>query len=226
MQLLPGLKEDFKETPSNWIPASGVTVVDDNPQPDEHGHTPGWVPVQVNSRDHLWHLSSIDEVTNTAFVLRQCDAETLELVSVSLESLCDSTLELIGTNVNGNPYKLGSKQQPLHLLVPHGSIQFSSPPPLEFDAMREWLDSSEDGAVEGAVWHCDSGALYKIHRHHFGLEWPIDNLRLNNMKVRINVDVQLIKSDNRHLEAVRKIAEHNGRTLDRMRDLNRLFIDI
>ena len=26
-------KEDFKETPSNWIPASGVTVVDDNLYP-------------------------------------------------------------------------------------------------------------------------------------------------------------------------------------------------
>jgi hypothetical protein len=31
----------FQSVPIDWIPASGVTIVDDIPQPDQNGHIPG-----------------------------------------------------------------------------------------------------------------------------------------------------------------------------------------
>ncbi|KAK5901740.1 hypothetical protein CesoFtcFv8_007069 [Champsocephalus esox] len=84
----------------------------------------------------------------------------------------ERTLELIGTNVNGNPYGLGSKKQPLHLLVSHGSFGVRNPPPVDFHQISSWLREGPGGRVEGLVWHCSDGTLIKVHRHHLGLRWP------------------------------------------------------
>ncbi|XP_067656160.1 RNA ligase 1-like [Haliotis asinina] len=181
------IPRDFKEVPSQWIPALEVSVEYGVPQPDEHGHIPGWVPVGPRNTQHKWHLSSVDLTNGLGLVLRQT-AEGLSVDCVPLTELLGNTVELIGTNINGNPYKIGNRRKPLHFLVVHGSMTLTCPQPPTLQNLTHWFRESDDGQVEGIVWHCETGALFKLHRHHVGLPWPIDLPHLSKQRVRINVD--------------------------------------
>lgn len=57
---------------------------------------------------------------------------------------------------------LGTKKQPLHLLVAHGSVGIRTPPPVHFQQLSSWFQESPDGRVEGIVWHCNDGTLLKV----------------------------------------------------------------
>ncbi|KAI4785737.1 hypothetical protein KUCAC02_037585, partial [Chaenocephalus aceratus] len=169
------VEEDFKIVPEAWIPALRVQHLNGHPVPDEHGHIPGWVPVQKDNKQYCWHGSVLDPEGGAVLVLRPGgdeDEEELEVSAVPLADQMERTLELIGTNVNGNPYGLGSKKQPLHLLVSHGSFGVRNPPPVDFHQISSWLREGPGGRVEGLVWHCSDGTLIKVHRHHLGLRWP------------------------------------------------------
>uniref|UniRef100_A0A8C6S3S1 RNA ligase 1 n=1 Tax=Neogobius melanostomus TaxID=47308 RepID=A0A8C6S3S1_9GOBI len=103
--------EDFKTVPETWIPAHGVKHLNDQPLPDENGHIPGWLPVDRDSKQYCWHSSVVDYELRAALVLRPTSHNhqhhhqaALELRAVPLNELLEQTLELIGTNVNGNPY--------------------------------------------------------------------------------------------------------------------------
>ncbi|XP_043979941.1 uncharacterized protein C12orf29 homolog isoform X1 [Gambusia affinis] len=175
------VEEDFKTVPESWIPAHRVKHSNGHPIPDEHGHIPGWVPVQKGNKQYCWHSSVVDYELGVALVLKPgCDDDDdlLEITALPLADLQEQTLELIGTNVNGNPYGLGSKKQPIHCLVPHGSIPVRNPPPVNFQLLRSWFQENCEGRVEGIVWHCNDGTLIKIHRHHLGLRWPDGETRL------------------------------------------------
>ncbi|XP_029379121.1 RNA ligase 1 isoform X2 [Echeneis naucrates] len=165
---------DFKTVPETWIPAHRVRHHNGHPLPDEHGHTPGWVPVEKDNKQYCWHSSVVDYEVGAALILRPSaeDEDVLEVAAVPLAELLEQTLELIGTNVNGNPYGLGSKKHPVHFLVSHGTIQIRNPPPVDFQQLRSWFQGSPEGRVEGIVWHCADGTLVKVHRHHLGLRWP------------------------------------------------------
>ncbi|KAM9753919.1 RNA ligase 1 isoform 2-T2 [Menidia menidia] len=182
--------EDFKVVPETWIPAHGVQHHNGQPIPDKNGHIPGWVPVENNNKQYCWHSSVVDYVTEAALVLRPNadDEDLLEIAAVPLADLLEQTLELIGTNVNGNPYGLGSKKQPVHCLVPHGSIPIRNPPPVAFQHLYSWFQESPEGRVEGIVWHCMDGTLIKVHRHHLGLRWPDGDTCLANRPVVIRID--------------------------------------
>ncbi|XP_076471287.1 RNA ligase 1-like [Babylonia areolata] len=192
-------EKDFKEVPATWIPASGIEVVDGDPQPDKLGHTPGWVPVETNSRQYCWHLSSVNLDLGIGLVLcRGDDGRELVIKCQPLSELCGKTCELIGTNINGNPYGVGNKRTPLHLLVVHGSLPVTCPSPAQSGALHRWLSKEEEeeepetdsdsNKVEGVVWHCPSGALFKLHRHHLNLPWPVKEPRLSGQPVRVHVD--------------------------------------
>ena len=185
------IANDFKEVPDYWVPADGVVIKDGEPQPDMNGHIPGWVPIDPTSRQYCWHASTVDLNLGIGLVLQQIDPSDnqLSVAIVDLSELQGHTLELIGTNINGNPYKIGSKQSPIHLLVVHGSIGFAQAPPLDFEKLKVWFEESVEGGVEGIVWHCSNGTLFKAHRHHMSLPWPIGNLKLKKQPVTINVDV-------------------------------------
>ena len=66
-----------------------------------------------------------------ALVLRHHpdDPGVLEMSAVPRH--LEQTLELIGTNINGNLYGLGSKKYPLHFLTPHGAFQVRNLPTLK-----------------------------------------------------------------------------------------------
>lgn len=56
---------------------------------------------------------------------------------------------------------IGSKRNPLHFLVLHGDITLSESPELSLPAIKNWF-STQQGLVEGIVWHCPNGKLFKV----------------------------------------------------------------
>ena len=66
----------------------------------------GWVPVGKDNKQYCWHSSVVDRDAGAALVLRVSaeNEDLLEITMVPLADLLEQTLELIGTNVNGNPY--------------------------------------------------------------------------------------------------------------------------
>ena len=62
--------------------------------------------MKTDNKQYCWHSSTVDYDAGVALVLRPRDQtrDLLELALVPLVDLLEQTLELIGTNVNGNPY--------------------------------------------------------------------------------------------------------------------------
>ena len=175
------VETDFKDVPPGWTAAgSGL--------PDAGGHIPGWVPIDPKSQTHCWHLTAVDlEDPGVALVLQpQNNCSGLEITLRQLSELESCTLELIGTNINANPYHLGSRQHPIHFLVRHGILQINdylhTP-----ESLMEWFDTAA-GAVEGIVWHCVDERMFKLHRHHLGIKWPIERPRLIMLPVVVNLE--------------------------------------
>ncbi|CAL1594755.1 unnamed protein product [Knipowitschia caucasica] len=220
--------QDFKPVPESWIPAHGVQRENERLVPDENGHIPGWVPVQSDSKQYCWHSSVVDYELGAALLLTPtshnnssaCSAPCglqveLQLTAVPLTELLEHTLELIGTNVNGNPYGLGCKKRPVHCLVSHGSIPLVLPPPLNLQNLRSWFQSGPEGRVEGIVWHCRDGTLLKLHRHHLGLRWPDGDTLLGSRSVCVHMD----QDDHNH-DLFSSLSKLNGRRFERLQDLN------
>lgn len=184
------IEEDFRIVPDSWIPAHRVQHENGHPVPEEHGHIPGWVPVEKTNKQYCWHASVVNYEAGLALVLRPHpeDEGLLEIASFPLSELMEQTLELIGTNINGNPYGLGSKKHPVHVLVPHGTLQVRNAPPVEYQQLYSWFQECHEGCVEGIVWHCNDGTLIKVHRHHLGLKWPDGDTFLNSRPVVVHVD--------------------------------------
>ncbi|XP_020633314.2 RNA ligase 1 isoform X2 [Pogona vitticeps] len=182
------IEEDFRTVPECWIPAKEKEHCNGKPFPDENGHIPGWVPVEKNSKQYCWHTSVVDYEFELGLVLKPHTEETglLEISPVPLSHFSEHTLELIGTNINANPYGLGSKKHPIHLLVPHGIFQIKNVPALNHTDILAWLDGCKEGKIEGIVWHCANGSLIKLHRHHLGLPWPIAHPNLISQPVVVD----------------------------------------
>lgn len=65
----------------------------------------GWVPVEKNSKQYCWHSSVVNYEAGVALVLKHhADPGLLEISPVPLSEILEQTLELIGTNINANPY--------------------------------------------------------------------------------------------------------------------------
>ena len=220
---------DFKDVPEYWIPASGVPIEDGLPQPDENGHIPGWVPIEQKSKQYVWHLSSVDLDLGLGLILRE-DVERSHDLVVEVKELADMlghTAELIGTNVNANPYGIGNKKTPLHFLVIHGSIKVTNPPYFKLDLVKDWFEStnSNNGRVEGVVWHCSSGVLYKVHRHHVNLSWPIKEPQLSCRKVQICVDISKYEISEDKKTVLTNLAKLQGQSCDSLINIHELFIE-
>lgn len=214
------VEEDFKTVPETWIPAHRVKHHNGHPVPDDHGHIPGWIPVEKDNKQYCWHFSVVDYDVGAALVLRPSseDDERLEIAAVPLADLQEQTLELIGTNVNGNPYGLGSKKQPVHCLVSHGSIRIRNPPPVDFHQLCSWLQENPEGQVEGIVWHCNDGTLIKVHRHHLGLRWPDGDTCFGNRPVVIRID-GTVDTYNNSKDLFASFLALNGHCFSRIQDI-------
>ncbi|KAM9807525.1 RNA ligase 1 [Neosynchiropus ocellatus] len=214
------VEEDFKTVPDSWIPAHGVKHLNGYPVPDPQGHIPGWVPVEKDNKQYCWHSSVLDYEAAAALALRPSGnmEDALEIVVVPLVDLLEQTLELIGTNVNGNPYGLGSKSRPVHFLVPHGSICAKNPPPVDLQQLLRWFQESPDGKVEGIVWHCRDGTLVKVHRHHLNLPWPVGETFLGSKPVDVCAD-WTVDEYATGKDLVTCFSRMNGRKFSRLQDV-------
>ncbi|ESO13049.1 hypothetical protein HELRODRAFT_63644 [Helobdella robusta] len=183
--------ENYKDAPENWTASDACLNEMGKLIPDTNGHIMGWVPINPQLKQHCWHCQAVDLESGLALTLKPNDGHadnTLELSIEPLEKLEECTFELIGTNINGNAYNIGSKQAPLHILVRHGIIKISKTyPNVTQSSLRNWFINDENGRVEGIVWHCSNSRLYKLHRHHLGLEWPIDCTKLSTRPLVINI---------------------------------------
>ncbi|KAL0968640.1 hypothetical protein UPYG_G00269520 [Umbra pygmaea] len=215
------VEEDFKTVPAAWVPAHRVQHYNGQPIPDDHGHIPGWVPVEKDDKQYCWHSSVVDYDARLGLVLQPSaeNEDLLEITVVPLADLLGQTLELIGTNVNGNPYGIGTKKWPVHFLVAHGSVRIRNPPPVDYHELRSWFQDSQEGRVEGIVWHCDDGSLVKLHRHHLGLRWPDGDTLLNARPVVVHVDVMVREYDISSKDLFTSFSELNGHNFLRLQDI-------
>ncbi|KAG9335878.1 hypothetical protein JZ751_003535 [Albula glossodonta] len=216
------VEEDFRNVPESWIPAHGVQHLNGQPVPDENGHIPGWVPVDKHNKQYCWHSSVVNYEAGIALVLRPSsdNSELLEIAAVPLSELLEQTLELIGTNINANPYGLGSKKQPIHLLVPHGILRIQNAPAVNYRQLAEWFQGCEEGKVEGIVWHCNDGTLVKLHRHHLGLKWPDGDAFLNKRPVIVRVNWASYELDVGPEDLFASLSDLNGHSFDSLQDVH------
>jgi hypothetical protein len=134
---------DFKPTVEHFKPApDGWEPCE--PEPNLHtGHWPGWVPVG-DEPESKWHREAWE-----------------------YHAAVDGTCELVGSKVNGNPYKLDG-----HYFWPHGLPFFDDEPPRTFDGLKAWFTRRK---IEGVVWWHPDGRMVKIRRRDFGLPWPVED---------------------------------------------------
>lgn len=139
---------------------------------------------------------------------------------------------------------LGSKKQPVHCLVSHGSVQIRNPPPVDFQQLCSWFQENPDGRVEGIVWHCNDGTLIKVggrgggamsrldevlmssvcvlpqvHRHHLGLRWPDGEPSFSERPAVVRVDQEVSEYDSSS-DLFSSLSSLNGRRFGRLRDVH------
>lgn len=68
---------------------------------------------------------------------------------------------------------LGDKQHPIHILTEHGCIPVQGLSEISYERIRNWFESCKYSRVEGVVWHLPEGRMFKLHRHHLKLRWPL-----------------------------------------------------
>jgi len=96
-------KTDLKPVHESWIPAKSVQFDNENlPIPDKNGHTPGWVPISTDSKQYCWHHAVVEH--DNLLLLQPLNGDELEITDLPFNQLQGGTYELIGTNINANPY--------------------------------------------------------------------------------------------------------------------------
>ena len=228
------MENDFKEAPDDWIAASGASREDATP--DDIGHIVGWVPVDPSLRQHLWHLSAVNLNDGTGlFLYDGCRKQegnstgaSMELQVDDLQKHCGKTFELIGTHVNANPYKLGCKKSPIHMLVQHGEFKMAFPMTSEkwsHESLKAWFDGEVDGMVEGVVWHAQDGKMFKLHRHHLDLKWPLNDLRMLSRSLRVDLHRYEGSVACRPNALFEKLKTVDGKSFDNIDSLSKWLLD-
>jgi hypothetical protein len=103
------------------------------------GHHPHWVKCNRNNPEDKWHFEGFD----------------------ALEAKEDSTYELCGPKLQGNP-----EQFPSHQLVKHG-CQVLELPFMGFNNLKDFLSVNN---IEGIVFHHPDGRMCKLRKSDFGIK--------------------------------------------------------
>ncbi|KAL5007278.1 hypothetical protein ScPMuIL_016084 [Solemya velum] len=85
------------------------------------------------------------------------------------------------------------------------------------------MRSHPNGRVEGIVWHCKDGQLYKVHRNHVGLPWPVKGTLLSQRRVHVNIDLCGHSTGDGNSQLVR-MSKLNGKTYDSITQLHNYMI--
>mmetsp|Transcript_2570 Transcript_2570/g.9813 ORF Transcript_2570/g.9813 Transcript_2570/m.9813 type:complete len:323 (-) Transcript_2570:200-1168(-) len=189
------LHKHFQPLPNGWIMAKGARAnfdVHQNMIKNER-HCIGWMPVQRTLSDDKWHCQPLDWDNQTArLVVPTLETTTahnnnartslsFQFKQVPLSDLEGKSLELIGPKIQRNVYAFPKKAT--HAFVVHGSIPILNTPTTQthsadqikeffsHDKLRQFLQ--ENPAMEGLVVHFKEGQLFKVHRNHLDLAWPL-----------------------------------------------------
>lgn len=137
----------------NELPGEAIAC-QDKPDPVTYHH-PHWLKVDKSKAEDKFHVEALTKLTD----------------------LPDGTYELIGTKVNGNPYKLQE-----HLLVKHGA-EVLDVPNRSFEGLKDFLESLQG---EGIVFYNqETGEMAKARRKDFGLFWNKEDTRDSRPKKKM-----------------------------------------
>merc|ERR1712080_322463 len=106
--------------------------------------------------------------------------------------------------------------------VQHGEFMVDTFPSFEkgltHTDLMTWFDEQSDGHVEGIVWHAEDGKMFKLHRQHLGLKWPIDGLRIFSHPVSIDMHEYEVNGHN-HNSLFEKLKTVDGKTFKNIAEL-------
>lgn len=76
--------------------------------------------------------------------------------------------EAMGPKIQGNPLNL---KEHTVCIFSYGQVHIIRDVPLTYDGLKKWLPKQKsqfgDGLIEGIVWHCENGDMYKIKTKDF-----------------------------------------------------------
>lgn len=143
-----------------------------SPKP-EADHLIGFTPLDPRIPDDAFCLTAMEN--GKVWVTSSVTDGVVSVVSKTLEEILgDSkmqTVELMGTKI----CQRYTFSRPVCCINPHGSIEFSTPPPVESrDSLRAWFQTENDNFeanVEGIVIHFpETNERFKVHRGHVDME--------------------------------------------------------
>lgn len=145
-----------------------IFMLEDGKPEARAGHLIGFTPVNPEIPDDAFCCTVREG--NSVWVADRLQDRQISVVRRSLEDLLGDqdllTVELMGEKI-ASRYTFS---EPKCCLFPHGSIEFSTPPPLgSVDEIRKWFETSEEANVEGVVVHFPE-ERFKVHVGHAGLE--------------------------------------------------------
>jgi hypothetical protein len=153
-----------KTMPDKWILTGESTEV----------HGVGYMPIEQGDK---WYLDVFDSDNQRVRVLQIKD-RVICSEYVKLKDLNNHSYELIGPKIQSDPHSLG-----FHALIEHGLIELNNFPDIGnhdpsdnlLDRIKEWILTDPVGqSVEGVVIHFENGVMFKLHKHHLGMEWNSD----------------------------------------------------
>lgn len=124
--------------PENFIPAQEPDFIT--------GHYPGWVPVGDGPEDQYYREA------------------LLNLVNWPVDYMdVDSTYELVGPKLQGNP-----EDYSCHLFLAHGSCVIENAPK-DYEELKLFL---QENSMEGLVFHHPDSRMCKVKSKDLGISWP------------------------------------------------------
>jgi hypothetical protein len=134
-----------RKNPENW---------------EKTGATVGFMPLEKGDKHHN---STLKEDTIAIVHPKK------SIIYEPLVNLQNTTVELVGPKIQGNPHGL-----PQYCVIVHGSIQMTGyPTDFDLDSLKGWFENDEQCEFfEGIVVHFSGGNMYKVHRHHLDMAVP------------------------------------------------------
>jgi len=154
---------EWKNKPVDFIPCD---------EPDEiTGHQPGWLPIDIDAKnkkigkENKWFIMAWD-------LIDPLNDKMYEKYNPKQD---EGTYELVGITINGNPENINGLYYIKHGFHPLSSKYYDfTKNGITHDNLKRFF-KSEEGKMEGIVWHHSDGRMAKIKRQDFGLEWPVSS---------------------------------------------------
>ena len=126
-----------RRLPDDFMPAESADPLT--------GKQSGWIPVGDGPEDR-WYCEALEHLA-------------------SMQPIIETTYELVGPKIQGNPEGL-----PRHVLLAHICAPIIGRNPRTWDELRAYFAFRN---IEGIVWHHPDGRMAKIKGRDFGIQRPV-----------------------------------------------------